>query len=533
MSSQITPQGDIGYIDGLLVFPGDLLNDNISQLNADGEVLASMLGGYDALPMINPVTMTATVGGGHVNVTVGTLGQWLICQGRMCDYIPLTTLTQSPPDGVTSRVDILCVQYTQTGTDGVTRVFQQPDGSDSTTTILTERQSVTWDYVQGTPGAGQPATPGGFELFAVIAVPAGAVTLTPVIQFKTTQQLGFSLNALLGAVTLVGGTDISVGVSGQNITIAVNVAIVNTVNGHSGAITVVAGSGINVSTSGGGAITITNTQTATTVNGIAGAVTIAAGTGITVGTAGSTITITSTGVTDVMGISGSVTIAGAGGTTIGVAGSTITITSTTGVNTLNGLSGALSLTSTGGTISIAASGSTIDLEVVPSGTTGGTGTPAAQAGIVMVSKWMNIGTSVATPLPISDDHFLIYPTLLGGGWFALAGNPGTGVTLEMHVHLQVKSGAGAQVIGGNFVTNSRQTFLSLDGSNFFSSGLVVLSQAWSVSVPDDGAVHILIAHVTLPNGVSGDMNLDMSTFLPQAASGGVDSSKFVLAGPGF
>lgn len=524
MSSVITEQGQIGYVDGLLVFPSDLLNDNTSQLNGDGEVLASLLGVYDAIPDINPVQLTVPIAGGHINVTVGGAGQWLIVQGRMCDYIPTTNLTQSPPDGTQARTDILCVKYTQQSINGVTRTFQEPDGSDSTTTIFTLAEGVTWDYVEGTLGGGQPSTPSGFELYAVIPVPAAAVTLTPALQFLTVTELGVSINGLTGAITIAGGTDIHVGVSGSTITISLNVAIVDTVNGASGAISIVAGTGISVGTSGG-TITITNTESATSVNGLTGAVTIAAGTAIGVGTSGSTITITNDGVSDVNGIAGSVTLAGSGGTSVGVSGSTITISSATGVTQLNGLSGAVNITSTGGSISVTPSGSSVDLEVVSVGAAGAATAPPALAGMVPCMVVMDASNVIAGLLPNTDPQLPGIPSYLGGGHYGMLIS--SNGTLELHFKVRVKSGAGAQTIGS--IEAFGNCFIALDGTTFFTAG-TDLPTAWAVNIPDDGAVHTLIFHMTATGA-----NLDgvLGAWLPASASGGLDGTKFDFAWYGF
>jgi hypothetical protein len=539
VSSAITPQGDVGYIDGLLVGPLDLLDDNVSQISADGEVLATLLGAYDALPMINPTQVSAVVAGGHVTTTVGGTLQWLVVQGIMCDYIPQQVFSQSPPDATDPRVDILCVKYTVQPTDGVMRVFQEPDGTDGSAEIFINRPGVTWEYVEGTPGSGQPSTPSGFELFAILDVAANATTVTPVIQFLTPQQLITgedhnpvdTVNGLFGDVTLVGGTDIGVVVSGQDITISLTATIVNSVNGEAGAITIVAGTGINVGTSGT-AITISNTQTATTVNGLSGAVIIAAGTGISVGTAGSTITITST-VTDttVNGVGGAVTIAGGGLVTVGTAGSIITLT-VVAVSSLNGLAGGVNLTSTGGTIAITPSGSSINLEAVSGGTVGDASTVMSQAGIVQCLKATDYGTNNPALLSSGAASSYVLGTNLGQCAFSGVVNDGGGSTLEIHFKLVVKTGAGAQTIGGIVSTNAGATLIALDGTAFFTSGNTDAFLVWSCSIPDDGATHTLIIHVNKTNNAVV-LNAECGPFLPANAAGGLDATKFSFAGEGF
>lgn len=336
MSSVITTQHYTEIIDGLLVDTADILDADTSVLNSTGEAIASITGSTDVLPQINPVTCTATVTGGHVVVTVGGSGEWLVTQGRMCDNIPTTVLTQSPPDGSLPRTDILAVKYNELEADGATRTYQKPDGSDDTTTVFQLTQSVTWNYVEGTPGGGTPSTPAGYQLFAIIPVAAGHTgALTVNIQFQTPKHLltgsntdpVTSINGLDDAVVLVGGTDIGVSVSGQNITIAFTGSIVNSINSISGALTIAGGSGISVGTAGS-TVTITSTVSSTTVNGVGGAVAIAAGADISVTTAGSTITIDFTG---------------------------------TVVSSVNTLAGALTITSADGSIGVTSSGTNIDL----------------------------------------------------------------------------------------------------------------------------------------------------------------------------
>ena len=75
MGSQITQVQRTAYIDGLYVDPtNNLLPDANGERNMGGEILTSILGVYNALPSLNPVTITAA----GLVITVGGNGQWLI-----------------------------------------------------------------------------------------------------------------------------------------------------------------------------------------------------------------------------------------------------------------------------------------------------------------------------------------------------------------------------------------------------------------------------------------------------------------------
>ncbi|MGI0066933.1 MAG: hypothetical protein ACREB9_00685, partial [Thermoplasmata archaeon] len=104
-----------------------------------------------------------------------------------------------------------------------------------------------------------------------------------------------SLNTVAGAITISGGTGITVAVSGQTITITASGAGVSSVNSLTGALTVAAGTGISVAASGTTVTITATTGGVTSVNALAGALTVAAGSGISVSASGSTITITATG----------------------------------------------------------------------------------------------------------------------------------------------------------------------------------------------------------------------------------------------
>lgn len=536
MSSLITEQGKLAYIDGLLVAAADITGDAMSDRNAIGEVIASLIGNVDALPELNAATLTAS----GLVLTAGGSGQWLFVQGRLADLIPATTLNVATNASGLDRKDIVVVKYASVQDTGVMRVVQQPDGSDTNETIFTNRESVAWEYVEGTPGSGFPATPSGWELFAQIDVPNGASTVTPVIQFLTMRHLvtgtdGFpvdSLNGQTGAVTIVDGTAIHVTTVGGVITINVSATLVNSVNSEVGAITITNGSGIGVATAGN-VITITNTNPITSVNGQTGAVTIVDGTGIHVSTSGSVVTITNTQTaTTVAGLSGAITVTGFGGTTVSVSGQDIEITSAIGVSSLNSLTGPVNITSSGGTIAITPSGSSIDLEVIPSGSMGGTTTAAAQAGIVNTLLVINMGTQETGFASSSDARFPNIPTLLGGMFWGAPGLVTSGTTMEFHYKLEVTPGSGAQTIGGFIQSSGNNTFAALDGSIFFSHGASSLQLAWSVSIPDDSAVHTLILHFD-KTFASGTLAGIVGEFLPASAQGGVDSTKFAQAFGGF
>lgn len=368
MASQIAQQIRTAYIDGLYVDAEDnLLPDAQAELNIVGETFASLIGAVDALPSINPVTIGATL----LNITVGGANQWLFCQGRMCDYIPSTVLAVPANSSGMARVDIVAVKYNRVSVAGPTQPVQQPAGNDVNTVIDLFYESVTWDYVEGTPGSGQPATPGGYELFAVVDMPNGASTPSSIIvQFMTPQQLivggdldvVFALNGLHGNLALAGADGgVTFTPSGSTITLAVS--RVQSLNGQTGAFSVTAGANIAVNVVGGN-IQISATGSIT-FNGETGAITLAASSPIflTESPTGTFTISTTLAAFSLNGQTGAVSIVDASGgfLPVSVSGGNVQI-GFAGVETVQGQSGAITLDSPDTSISVTNTGGTIHLE---------------------------------------------------------------------------------------------------------------------------------------------------------------------------
>lgn len=199
-TSLITRTAPINYVTGLLVNNANMTLDEQNEVNHIGEAVCSILGVVDCLPKYNPCTISPS----GLVLTVGGVGgdgspQLLITQGRLCDYILPTTFNTPTATGVGStRIDLLAVQFTTYSISGIVpnQIVKDSMGDNNSQTIGINYNGVTWDYVVGTPGSGQPATPGGYEAFATITMSGGASSVGPsqiAYLFPTViQQLGSS-----------------------------------------------------------------------------------------------------------------------------------------------------------------------------------------------------------------------------------------------------------------------------------------------------------------------------------------------------
>jgi hypothetical protein len=181
-NSLITQTAPINYVAGLLVNSNNFANDQANSVNHTGEAVCAILGVVDALPAYNPVTivpsgLVLTIGGNGADGSP----QLLVTQGRLCDYIPVSTFNTTTATGnVSTRIDLLAVKFATVSVSGIVadQIVKNSLGINNSQSIGINYNGVVWDYVTGTPGSGQPATPSGYEAFATITMAAGASAVT-------------------------------------------------------------------------------------------------------------------------------------------------------------------------------------------------------------------------------------------------------------------------------------------------------------------------------------------------------------------
>ena len=328
-NSPLQMQSKTAYLPGLLVDEQNLLPDAESERNAIGEVLAGLLGSYNAQMEDMAVTLNFTPG--SLVFSVGGIPQRLFVQGRIVDSVPVTSFTAATADPAQGRYDSLFVQYLPMRNLARIQEVLAINGSLTNTQVQNNLESVLWNYQTGTPGNTATNTLLGFELFAVVYIPAGATSpsldpaLTRILFSNAKTLLSsrsiVSLNSLVGLVKLIGGPGVAVGTDGNNnIVISSTVAAgVSAVNTQTGNVNVSGGPAISVTSPSGGNILISNTLV------------LSAGAGITC--------------------------------TKSADGVTWTIANTGASTSLNGLTGAVGVTTS--TLQISASGNNIVIDVAP------------------------------------------------------------------------------------------------------------------------------------------------------------------------
>jgi hypothetical protein len=282
-----------------------------------------------------------------------------------------------------------------------------------------------------------------------------------------------SLNGLTGAVGLAGGTDISVAISGQTLTVNYTGSSVSNAvtsfNGLTGAVqgvsAAVAGTGISVS-GATGAVTITNTGVVS-FNGNTGAVqsvsAAVAGTGISVSGATGAVTITNTGVQSFNGVTGAVTGASLGANTF------------TGLQTLNaGLSASAVYVSTGSTFAglvtftngVSAAG-TITLA-----SPNLTGTPTAPTA-ALGTNTTQIATTAFVQSEIVADTVTAFNGRTGAVQGVSAAVAGTGISVSGATGSVTITNTGVQSFNGNTgaVTGASLGANTFTALNSFNAGI--------------------------------------------------------------
>ncbi len=185
-----------------------------------------------------------------------------------------------------------------------------------------------------------------------------------------------TLNSLFGAITLSGGSGITVSVSGQYIIIEEEAGGLNvdSLNGLTGVVTV-SGVGIVSVTEDGQKIVVSGQDLldVDTLNGLSGAVTISGAGVVTVTEDGQNIVVSGEDVADVDSINtlqGDVTISGVGGIAVSEDGQKIVISGATegsDVDSLNALTGVITISGAGG-VTVTENGQVIVVSGADAGT---------------------------------------------------------------------------------------------------------------------------------------------------------------------
>lgn len=206
----------MNYVQGLLVSPSNLSGDNNTSDNRVGELVVAMTGTWNGLPAYNPPQFVVPGISGILSVTISGSASvdapcMLFCQGRLCDYIlPVTFSVPSASGNAVSRIDLIAVKFTSVSISGLigNQSVQQLNGNIVSESIGLNFNGVTWEYVEGVPGSGTPASPAGYEAFATITMTAGETAVNP----ANIATLFPSMAVLLGANFLTGtitGVDVS------------------------------------------------------------------------------------------------------------------------------------------------------------------------------------------------------------------------------------------------------------------------------------------------------------------------------------
>lgn len=149
-----------------------------------GMATALSNGVTDALPPIQPVSM---VFGSGLSVAVGGTDnnngcQFALCQGILCASAGNPVGTQynfTIPSNSTgsTRIDAIAMQPSTQQVTVTPRKVEQPDGSKPIQNVPVVINGLAIQYIEGPNGGGNPGIPSGWEKFAHIAVPNGAVSL--------------------------------------------------------------------------------------------------------------------------------------------------------------------------------------------------------------------------------------------------------------------------------------------------------------------------------------------------------------------
>jgi hypothetical protein len=123
----------------------------------------------DAIPQFQ--ALACAPAGGMVITLGGSSShpQFALIAGVLSAAKAAQTFTVPNNSSGQTRIDIVCVQMQPTQGSTVSRAIE----GDGNQNIPYNYAGIAFQYVQGTPGGGQPSAPSGWETFAVITVPNG------------------------------------------------------------------------------------------------------------------------------------------------------------------------------------------------------------------------------------------------------------------------------------------------------------------------------------------------------------------------
>jgi hypothetical protein len=170
---------------------------------------------------------------------------------------------------------------------------------------------------------------------------------------------------------------------------------------------------------------------------------------------------------------------------------------------------------------------------VAGGTAGQPGSFAFNAGIVPMTLRYNYTSVITTCLTAGDGNPSTAPYITLAGSCRLDSGvdytTGSGMTNQGDISVKVTPGAGAQTLSGVFFTGATMRVF-LDGTLEVGPVTQTPGYDFSVTIPDDGAKHIVSFHVTLPSGSGTFFAAQVSAWLPQDATGAIDQTKIAYAG---
>jgi hypothetical protein len=277
------------WVQGELAEAGDLngLNDAIFAFSG---YFIPILFGTENFNGAGSAALAPTVTG-TMQVGIGGAGQLAVFEGNICDVIPATNIAIPYNDESSGdpRWDLIVATYVQNQVNPFTRGVRAEDGTVTATTCYEVQQSVTFTWVQGTPGAYGTIPAGAVAVCRVEVPPAGAAITDGDITMLLSSFASVigniavaSMNGLFGSVDLVSSDG----------------SIVVTPDTENNTIDLQAGAAA---------------ASLTSLNGVQGVATLNSDGSISVTQSGETITIKNNGVRSLSSPDGSITIGGTAG----------------------------------------------------------------------------------------------------------------------------------------------------------------------------------------------------------------------------
>jgi len=276
-------------VDGQQVEASDLNSFGTAAAVGTGAALSAIVGVADANVDDAPLTVVPV---GGLAVTVGGLGQKVLVQSRLADYLPAQTFVLAAASSA-ARYDLIAFAYADVIVpSGLTANIMDTQGN------IAPAQPTSYVYrgiqltvVTGTPGAARPGAPSGFDPLAQVQVPAGATALSvaditlllPTIAARLIALTGggvSGVNGKTGAVVINSGSGIAIDNSGSAVVID-NTGVLS-VNGQTGNVSISAGGGggIGSITSHDGSIGVVNSGSAVDLSARPNGITLASQCGI-------------------------------------------------------------------------------------------------------------------------------------------------------------------------------------------------------------------------------------------------------------